>query len=88
VGYTGVFTGGSEWDRLEVPGGDLYEWDPDSTYIREPTFFIDLPAEPPPLMDLTGARVLAIFGDTLTTDHISPAGNIPEEGPAGQYLKC
>jgi aconitate hydratase len=84
--YANVFTGGEEWDRLEVPDGELYEWDPESTYIREPPFFIDLPTEPLPLTDITGARVLAIFGDTLTTDHISPAGNIPEDGPAGQYL--
>jgi aconitate hydratase len=84
--YANAFTGGEEWDRLEVPGGDLYEWDPDSTYIREPPFFIDLPMEPPQLTDIKGARVLAIFGDTLTTDHISPAGNIPSPGPAGQYL--
>jgi aconitate hydratase len=84
--YANVFTGGKEWDRLEVPEGDLYEWDPESTYIREPPFFIDLPTEPAPLTNITGARVLAIFGDTLTTDHISPAGNIPSDGPAGQHL--
>ena len=84
--YANVFTGEAQWDKLDVPEGDLYEWDPESTYIREPPFFIDLPAEPPPLTDITGARVLAVFGDTLTTDHISPAGNIPESGPAGKYL--
>lgn len=84
--YANVFTGEVQWDQLEVPEGDLYQWDQESTYIREPPFFIDLPPEPAPLMDITGARVLAVFGDTLTTDHISPAGNIPEDGPAGQYL--
>ena len=84
--YSSVFTGGAEWERLDAPRGDLYEWDPASTYIREPPFFIDLPEEPLPVDDILGARVLAIFGDTLTTDHISPAGNIPEEGPAGRYL--
>jgi len=84
--YASVFTGEAEWDQLEVPEGDLYEWDPGSTYIREPPFFMDLPTEPPPLADIKGARVLAVFGDTLTTDHISPAGNIPSAGPAGQYL--
>ena len=84
--YARVFTGDDEWERLEVPGGDLYKWDPGSTYIREPPFFLDLPSDPPPLKDLKDARVLAIFGDTLTTDHISPAGNIPPDGPAGQYL--
>jgi aconitate hydratase len=84
--YSGVFTGEVEWDRLEVPGGDLYMWDPESTYIREPPYFLDLPTEPLPPEGIKGARVLAIFGDTLTTDHISPAGNIPSDGPAGQYL--
>jgi aconitate hydratase len=84
--YGDVFAGQEQWDHLKVPEGDLYEWDPESTYIREPPFFVDLPAEPPPLTDITGARVLAIFGDTLTTDHISPAGNIPEDGPAGKHL--
>ncbi|GAG83222.1 unnamed protein product, partial [marine sediment metagenome] len=69
--YASVFTGEEEWDRLKVPGGELYEWDPGSTYIREPPFFIDLPSDPPPLSDIADARVLAIFGDTLTTDHIS-----------------
>ena len=84
--YANVFTGGEEWDSLGAPEGDLYKWDPESTYIKEPPFFIDLPTEPVPLADINGARVLAIFGDTITTDHISPAGNIPEDGPAGQYL--
>jgi aconitate hydratase len=84
--YANVFTGEVQWAQLKVPEGDLYEWDQESTYIREPPFFIDLPPDPAPLMDIKGARVLAVFGDTLTTDHISPAGNIPEDGPAGQYL--
>jgi aconitate hydratase len=81
-----VFTGGEEWNKLKAPGGNLYEWDPESSYIREPPFFMDLSPVPPPWTDISGARILAIFGDTLTTDHISPAGNIPEDGPAGKYL--
>jgi aconitate hydratase len=84
--YDQVFTGEAEWDRLEVPGNDLYRWDPDSGYIKEPPFFLNLPEEPPPVSDIREARILAVFGDTLTTDHISPAGNIPSDGPAGKYL--
>ncbi len=85
-GYISVFEGSKEWNELEVAQGNLYEWQADSTYIREPPFFVDLPTEPDPLSDVIDARVLAIFGDTLTTDHISPAGNIPEDGPAGRHL--
>jgi len=84
--YAQIFTGEIEWDRLEAPENDLYMWDPESAYIREPPFFLDLPTEPPPVKDIRGARILAIFGDTLTTDHISPAGNIPLDGAAGKYL--
>jgi aconitate hydratase len=84
--YRDVFTGDEHWRSLPVPEGDLYEWDPDSTYIQEPPFFKDLPLEPPPLADIRGARVLAVLGDSVTTDHISPAGSIPVNSPAGQYL--
>ncbi len=84
--YGSIFTGNLQWDQLEAPEGELFEWDPVCTYIMEPPFFIDMPPEPPPPGDIEGARVLAIFGDTLTTDHISPAGNIDEKGPAGRYL--
>jgi aconitate hydratase len=81
-----VFAGSSHWQSLEVPGGGLFEWDPTSTYIKRPPFFEDLPAEPGPLQDVRGSRVLALLGDSVTTDHISPAGSIPQASPAGQYL--
>lgn len=84
--YREVFTGDERWRSLPVPTGDLYEWDPNSTYIQEPPFFQDLALEPPPLHDIERARVLAWLGDSVTTDHISPAGSIPVNSPAGQYL--
>jgi aconitate hydratase len=84
--YARVFRGDARWRTLPVPRGELYRWDPDSTYIQEPPFFRDLPLEPPPLQDICGARVLVLLGDSVTTDHISPAGAIPEKSPAGQYL--
>ncbi len=84
--YKDVFKGNELWNSLEVPEGDLYAWDPHSTYIQEPPFFKDMPLEPPPIRDIRGARVLALLGDTVTTDHISPAGSIPIDSPAGQYL--
>ena len=84
--YSTVLTGTDLWDGLEVSGGDLYAWDPGSTYIREPPFFSTLPAEVGEVSDIIGARALAILGDSITTDHISPAGAFPAEGPAGQYL--
>ncbi len=84
--YAHVFEGDKRWKSLPVPEGDLYEWDPNSTYIQEPPFFQDFSLEPPPLQDIRGARVLALLGDTITTDHISPAGSIAANSPAGQYL--
>jgi aconitate hydratase len=84
--YARVFEGDERWRSLPVPEGDLYEWDPDSTYIQEPPFFREFSLEPPPLQDIRGARVLSVLGDTVTTDHISPAGNIPVNSPAGQHL--
>ncbi len=84
--YGKVFQGDDTWRSLPVPEGALYAWDGKSTYIQEPPFFVDLPAEPPPLADVTGARVLAVLGDSITTDHISPAGSIPPDSPAGKYL--
>jgi aconitate hydratase len=84
--YVSVFDGSRQGSELPVPEGKVYEWDPDSTYIREPPFFVDLPEEAANLADIEGARVLGLFGDTITTDHISPAGNIPEDGAAGQHL--
>jgi len=85
--YAEVFTGDAIWQNLPVEGGDLYEWDDASTYIQEPPFFADMPAEPQPLADIKGARVLAKLGDSITTDHISPAGAIPPDSPAGRYLR-
>ena len=84
--YADVYTGNEQWNNVDVPSGDLYEWDPDSTYIQEPSFFKGLSPEPEPLTDIQGARVLVKVGDSVTTDHISPAGAIPSKMPAGQYL--
>jgi aconitate hydratase len=85
--YASVFEGDDTWRALPVPEGSRYAWDPESTYVQEPPFFQDLPAEPPPLRDVAGARVLAVLGDSVTTDHISPAGSIPKNGPAAAYLR-
>ena len=84
--YGEVFDGDERWNSLEVPSGDAFAWDERSTYVRRPPFFEDLPREPEPLEDITDARVLALLGDSVTTDHISPAGNIKRDGPAAQYL--
>ncbi len=84
--YASVFEGDERWKSLPAPTGELYAWDPNSTYIQEPPFFKDMPLEPPPPKDIRGARVLALFGDSITTDHISPAGAIPPDSPAGRYL--
>ena len=85
--YGSVFDGDEIWQSLRIPEGSRYAWDPHSTYVQEPPFFLDLPAEPAPLRDITGARVLAVLGDSVTTDHISPAGSIPKNGPAARYLR-
>jgi aconitate hydratase len=84
--YSGVYTGNEQWNAVDVPSGDLYEWDPDSTYIQEPSFFKDLSPEAGDIEDIENARVLVKVGDSVTTDHISPAGAIPSKMPAGQYL--
>jgi aconitate hydratase len=84
--YANVYTGNEQWNDVEVPEGDLFEWDPDSTYIQEPSFFKDLDPDAADVEDITGARVLVKVGDSVTTDHISPAGAIPSKMPAGQYL--
>jgi len=84
--YAHVLDGDAEWQGLQVPAGDTFAWADDSTYIRRPTFFEDLGPQPRPLADLGGARLLAILGDSVTTDHISPAGNIAKGSPAGRYL--
>jgi aconitate hydratase len=84
--YANVWDGNPTWNAIPVAGGALYEWRPDSTYIQEPPFFTDLSSELQPVGEICGARVLALLGDSITTDHISPAGSIPEESPAGRYL--
>jgi aconitate hydratase len=84
--YANVYTGNEQWNAVEVPEGKLYAWDPDSTYIQEPAFFKDMSPEPQPITDIQGARVLVKVADSVTTDHISPAGAIPSNSPAGQYL--
>ena len=85
--YDEVYDGDERWHSLEVPEGDRFEWAEDSTYVRLPPYFEDFPTEPPALTDIEGARVLAVLGDSVTTDHISPAGAIKESSPAGEYLK-
>jgi aconitate hydratase len=85
--YAEVFEGDKRWRDLPVPTGDLYEWDPVSTYVRKPPYFEGMTLEPPPLREISGARVLAVLGDSITTDHISPAGSIKASGPAGKYLQ-
>jgi aconitate hydratase len=84
--YANVYTGNEQWNAVDVPSGDLYEWDPDSTYIQEPSFIKGLSPEAEDLTDVHSARVLVKVGDSVTTDHISPAGAIPSKSPAGQYL--
>jgi aconitate hydratase len=84
--YANVYTGNEQWNEVDVPSGDLFEWDPDSTYIQEPSFFKDLDPDAADLKDIEGARVLVKVGDSVTTDHISPAGAIPSKMPAGKYL--
>ncbi len=84
--YGRVFEGDEAWRDLPVPTGSLYDWDDLSTYIKNPPYFEGMPATPAPVQDISGARVLAMVGDSVTTDHISPAGNISASGPAGEYL--
>ena len=85
--YGQVFSGNESWNGMKVSGGSLFEWDVDSSYIREPPFFKELPQNPRPVVDINDAAILAIFGDTITTDHISPAGAIPVDSAAGEYLQ-
>jgi aconitate hydratase len=84
--YSAVFTGDAAWRKLPVPKSECFAWDPDSTYVKNPPFFENLAAEPPPVGDIAGARVLAVLGDSVTTDHISPAGDIASDSPAAAYL--
>ncbi|MEH0862178.1 MULTISPECIES: aconitate hydratase AcnA [unclassified Halobacteriovorax] len=84
--YGRIFAGDDKWKSMASPKGDLFEWDKDSTYVREPSFFVDLPKDPAPLKDIEGAKIMCLLGDSITTDHISPAGSIGKDSPAGQYL--
>jgi aconitate hydratase len=84
--YADVFEGDDRWKSLAVPSGDTFAWDGDSTYVRRPPYFEGMGAQPRPVTDVHGARVLAVLGDSVTTDHISPAGAIKTDGPAGEYL--
>jgi aconitate hydratase len=85
--YADVFSGDERWRSLDVPTGDTFQWDEESTYVRLPPYFENMPAEPAPVRDVHGARVLALLGDSVTTDHISPAGAIRADSPAGLYLQ-
>ena len=84
--YATVSDGDASWQGLSFPTGDVYQWEPDSTYIRKAPYFDGMTKTPAPISDILGARVLAVLGDSVTTDHISPAGNIKANGPAGKYL--
>jgi len=86
--YATVFDGDHRWKSLDTPTGKTFEWDAQSTYVRKPPYFEGMPANPKPVTDISGARVLAILGDSVTTDHISPAGNIKADSPAGKYLEA
>jgi aconitate hydratase len=84
--YADVYAGDERWNSFQVPEGDTYAWEPDSTYVRNPPYFENMPKDPAPVEDISGARVLGFFGDSITTDHISPAGSIKTVSPAGKYL--
>jgi aconitate hydratase len=85
--YASVFAGDDNWNSLDVPEGEIYSWDPESTYVKNPPYFEDMTLEKPPLQDIRQARVLALLGDSVTTDHISPAGSIAPDSPAARYLR-
>ncbi|MGY1632828.1 aconitate hydratase [Geodermatophilus sp. SYSU D01186] len=84
--YEDVFAGTEQWQNLPTPTGDTFDWAPESTYVRKPPYFEGMPETPAPVQDITGARTLAVLGDSVTTDHISPAGSIKADSPAGKYL--
>ncbi|PZN29673.1 MAG: aconitate hydratase, partial [Proteobacteria bacterium] len=84
--YAGVYSGDENWNAIEVPEGQLYQWDEKSTYVKHPPYFAGMTMKPEPIADVRGARVLALLGDSVTTDHISPAGSIARSSPAAQYL--
>ena len=86
--YATVFDGDHRWKSLDTPTGKTFEWDAQSTYVRKPPYFDGMPSQPKPVTDIASARVLAILGDSVTTDHISPAGNIKADSPAGKYLEA
>lgn len=85
--YANVFNGSEEWRAIETTGGSIYDWPSKSTYIQQPPFFQNMPENPEPIASISGARCIAIFGDSVTTDHISPAGSIKADSPAGNYLQ-
>jgi aconitate hydratase len=87
AGYSNVFDGDHNWQSLQIPDADMFAWDNTSTYVRQPPYFDGMPREPEPLKDITDAHVLALLGDSVTTDHISPAGNIKRDSPAGKWLQ-
>ena len=84
--YANVFEGSDEWQEIDAGSGSSYTWDEKSTYVQEPPFFVDMPAQPETIKPIEGARCLVKVADSVTTDHISPAGSIPSDGPAGKYL--
>src|SRR5690606_18769093 len=84
--YADVFEGPEQWRAIETATGQTYRWDPTSTYVADPPYFEGMTRDPAPLADVTGARALAVLGDSVTTDHISPAGSIKKDSPAGAYL--
>jgi len=86
--YDGVFSGDSNWNSISSPEGEIYTWDADSTYVKNPPYFEDMTLEPSAVNNIQGARVLALLGDSVTTDHISPAGSIAADGPAAEYLRA
>ena len=85
-GYASVFSGDANWNAIKTPAGKIYSWDSKSTYVKNPPYFDGMSMTPAPLTEIKGARVLAILGDSVTTDHISPAGNIAKSSPAAKYL--
>ena len=86
--YGQVFEGDNNWNGLKVADGELYQWEADSTYVKNPPYFEEMTMEAAPVSDISGARVLALLGDSVTTDHISPAGSIASDSPAADYLRA
>ena len=86
--YDSVFDGDENWNSIDSPQGEIYSWDADSTYVRNPPYFVDMTLDTDPVSDISGARVLALLGDSVTTDHISPAGSIAADSPAADYLRA